>query len=335
VAPATPWLALPEEGARLERIAFGSCLGQREPQPIWKAVVEAAPQLFLMIGDNVYGDVSGPDMAELTQAYRDQLANPDFAAARVKLPFLATWDDHDYGANDAGGDFAYRTQSEALFRDFWQRPAEPGHASGLYTSRSFGPPGARVEIILLDTRSFRSRLREKTSAFPFVGSYEPDPDPARTMLGAEQWAWLEAELRKPADIRIVASSVQVLGEGHGFERWGNFPAERERLVRLIEETGARGVILVSGDRHIGALYGRKIAGGQTLVDLTSSSLNRSRKRVGDTRTPEVMSDFVAVDNFGLIEIEWEKAQVRLSLVDVQGARLADRSFAFSELGLSR
>ena len=40
----------------LSRILFGSCARQNNPQPIWDAIVAEKPDVFLMIGDNIYGD---------------------------------------------------------------------------------------------------------------------------------------------------------------------------------------------------------------------------------------------------------------------------------------
>ena len=107
---------------------------------------------------------------------------------------LSTWDDHDYGQNDAGGDFPYKDEAKALFLEFWQVPEDdPRHArAGVYCARIFGPEGRRVQVILLDTRSFRSPLRPTDQpGAPGKEEYLPDPDPAKTMLGRAQWAWLE------------------------------------------------------------------------------------------------------------------------------------------------
>ena len=61
------------------------------------------------------------------------------------------------------------------------------------------------------------------------------------MLGDAQWAWLAERLREPAALRLIVSSIQVLAEGHGWERWSNLPKERQRLFDLIRDTGARSV----------------------------------------------------------------------------------------------
>ncbi len=318
--PSPPWRTLPET-AVLQRIAFGSCLDQLKPQPIWKAVMAARPQLMLMLGDNVYGDDAGPDLSRLRAAYALQAVQPELAAARAEIPFLPIWDDHDYGLNDGGAEFDYRQSSSRLFHAFWQRPL-PGHPDGgIYYSRLFGPPGRRVQIVMLDTRSFRSPLRPRPPDFPYWGRYAPDPDPAKTMLGETQWAWLAAELRRPADLRLVVSSVQVLAEGHGFERWGNLPRERARLLDLIGRTESR-VVLLSGDRHSGAIYRTEAAGSHPLVEITSSSLNKSYGPSRDARLPPLVSRIYHPENFATIDIDWVSRRVVLTLRDVGGLGVA-------------
>ena len=329
VKPPTPWLTLAPAGT-LTRIGVGSCLDQRHPQPIWRAVLAARPQLFLMIGDNVYGDVKAPELAELKAAYHQQGRHPEFAKVRGALPFLAVWDDHDFGLNDGGRDFRYAGAAKALFHEFWQ--TRPEREVGVHSAEIFGPPGRRVQIILLDTRSFRSALKPKTSAFAHWGRYEPDPDPGKTVLGSEQWAWLESELGKPADIRLLASSIQVLAEGHGFERWGNLPAERDRLLGLIDRSRARGLVLLSGDRHSGALYRSKTPGGRLLVEMTTSSLNRSYGPSKDARVPPLVGEPYHPENFGLVDIDWSARTIQISLRAMDGGEVGRQSMTFADLG---
>jgi alkaline phosphatase D len=333
IAPTLPWRTLAET-TTLERIAFGSCLDQRWPQPIWQGVLGARPQLFLMIGDNVYGYVRSAELRELKEAYAEQADQAELAEARRAIPFLAIWDDHDYGLNDAGAAFTPKAESARLFHEFWQMRPEPRDGGGIYYSRIYGPAGKRVQIIMLDTRTFRSDLKPRGADFPYPGKYSPDDDPAKTMLGAAQWAWLEADLRQPAEIRLLVSSIQVLAEGHGQERWGNLPHERGRLLRLIAETQAKGVILLSGDRHFGAFYKSTTAHSYPLVELTSSSLNRPRGPSKDSRTPELISEIYHRENFGLITIDWTSAKVRLSLHSVAGEEVAAVPLSFDDLGLA-
>ncbi len=336
VAPQTPWLKL-DDNTVLTRIGFGSCLHQSHPQPIWEGVLrlEPRPQLFTMLGDAVYGDIRSPGAKELIQAYRDQAVRPELARARQAMPFLATWDDHDYGGNDKGATFSHKVTSAKLFHDFWQLQAQRPYGKGIYYSRTFGRNGRRVQIIMLDTRSFRSKLKSKPKKFGSWGGYEPSDDPEATILGSAQWEWLESELHEAADIRIIVSSVQMLGGGHGFERWGNFPDERQRLFQLISDTGATGAVVVSGDRHFGAFYMGKLDNGQVLPEMTTSSLNRSYGPSRDAPTPERLSDMYHQENFGLIDIDWRLRKVSLKLMGIDGELLDSLSIKFSDLRIDR
>jgi alkaline phosphatase D len=212
--------------APLSRIAFGSCADQAKPQPIWDAILAYRPELFIFTGDNVYGDFNTADATNLKRAYETAEAIAGYSKLRDRVAHLAVWDDHDYGVNDGGGDFPHKVVSKELFLKFWNVPAtDVRHTrEGIYDSRIIGPPGMRVQVILLDLRWFRSPLKiTDQRGAPGKERYLPDPDPAKTMLGPVQWAWLAAELRKPAEVRLIVSSTQVLAEGHGWERWGNMP----------------------------------------------------------------------------------------------------------------
>jgi alkaline phosphatase D len=137
------------------------------------------------------------------------------------------------------------------------------------------------------------------------------------MLGVAQWAWLRTQLRQPAQLRLIVSSVQVLAEGHGFERWGNLPAERARLFDLIAETGARGVVFLSGDRHVGALYHR--AGGSSdLYEITASGINMTWVANRDDG-PLRLGAVYGAENFGTIDIDWWASEVRLAVRSMNGA----------------
>lgn len=345
--PAAPFLSpelvrSPKLGTSvtLTHIAFGSCLNQARAFPIGEAIITSKPQLMLMIGDNVYGDSRTASLDELIGSYAALNVRPDWQRVRRAVPMLATWDDHDYGANDAGGDFPYKRASQKLFAQFWDLPLDHPvwMREGVYDSVIVGPEGKRVQIILLDTRSFRSPLKDTDERdAPGKQRYMPDPDPAKTMLGEAQWTWLEGELRKPAELRLLVSSIQVIAEGHGWERWGNFPHEQKRLYDLIARTGANGVVMLSGDRHQGALYKETKGVPYPLYEITSSSLNASFARTSkpDLKSASRISEMVAEVNFGLIDIDWATGEVELSLRGEKGEKVAGVTFRLSELDATR
>lgn len=167
--------------------------------------------------------------------------------------------------------------------------------------------------------------------------YLPDPDPAKTMLGEAQWAWLEEELKKPADLRLLVSSVQVIADGHGWEAWKMLPSERARLYALIDETNANGVIMLSGDRHSAALYRKSGVSDYPLFEATSSSLNLPASRwrePGETYMepgPNRLGDMIYDANYGVLEIDWTAGAVEVSIRGDDGSVLLREDVSFESL----
>lgn len=312
---AVPMMSAPLDVSRtLSRIVFASCAQQNEDQSMWDRVAAEKGDLVLYIGDNVYGDVRSNDAAlpELKAAYMRLAASEPFARVRAGAPMLTTWDDHDYGLNDAGGDYRYKEQSEKLFEYVWNVKDARSERPGVYHAWTIGEEGKRVQIIMLDTRFFRSPLKP-TDEQGARGKerWLPDPDPSKTMLGEAQWAWLAAELQKPADLRLLVSSIQVMAEGHGWEAWREFPLEREKLYDVIDASGAKDVMILSGDRHSAALYERKDVVDYPLFEATSSSINlpaaKWRAESGETyveEDPNRLGAMVYDANYGVIDIDW-------------------------------
>ncbi|WAC73582.1 alkaline phosphatase D family protein [Roseateles sp. SL47] len=330
------------------RIAFGSCARQTKPQPIWQAIGAAQPDLFIFLGDNLYADAR--DEATLRQRYAEFMAVEPLQAFRRQTPHIAIWDDHDYGDDDEGGDYPLKRLSQQLFCDAWQEPADSPRRrqAGVYASYRYEVAGRRVQVILPDLRFNRSALttdpklkssygamvlRAKLSGQPMTGWYVPDPSPTATMLGEAQWQWLEACLREPADVRLIGSSVQFAAEGSGWECWANFPHERERLTRLIQETGAEGVVFISGDMHYAEMSRLEVPGAYPLWDATSSGLTE----VWNIPTPNRnrRSEVIAACNFGLLDIEasGDDTLLRFSLCDAQGVPKVTQTVAVSTLRL--
>ena len=321
----------------LTRIAFGSCAEQADQQPIWDAILAYKPELFIFAGDNVYGDFSTADAGPLRKAYARADAIAGYNKLRDSVSHLAVWDDHDYGLNDGGGDFPHKAVSKDLFLDFWKVPASDVRRTreGIYDSHIIGPPGMRVQVILLDMRWFRSPLKiTDQRGAPGKERYLPDPDPAKTMLGGTQWAWLAAELRKPAELRLLVSSIQVLAEGHGWERWGNFPLERQKLFDTIRDSRAKGVVLLSGDRHIGALYREAPADMPPLYEATSSGINKAYSAAKEPG-PNRLGALYAAPNFGVVDIDWWARKITLALRDEAGTPQRSVDITFDDLQLAK
>lgn len=328
----------------ITRIAVTSCAREDEPMPLYEDVLAARPDVVLMVGDNVYGSWTpeDPQLSDLRSAYFQLARRREFRALAEQVPIVPVWDDHDYGTNDGGGDFAYKDLAQAMFNRFWNIPADSPQQSrpGIYRSHMLGPPGQRVQLVVLDTRYFRDPLvPSPRRGDPGMERYVPHPpDATADILGPAQWSWLEQVLREPADLRIIVSSIQVVADGHGWERWGNFPAARARLYRLIAETGAKGVLFASGDRHVGSI--NRIAEGVAypLVDVTGSGINVSNWRPREP-VEHVEGGLLRIGpayrppNFGQFEIDWPGRQLRASIMGAGSVEAVGLSVGFAELGV--
>ena len=325
-------LPSPAVNPLISRLALGSCMKQDRPVPILRTVMDWEPELFIWLGDNIYGDTH--DMNLLEARYQQLAAKPLFAALRAKTPMVATWDDHDYGLNDAGSDYTKKEESKEIFLRFWNEPerSERRQRPGIHTSYTFTDPTLKksLQVIMLDTRTFRTPLTKNTTS-SYKNDYRPDSSPTNTFLGADQWNWLKSRLQEPADLRLIGTSIQFGHEYNGWESWTNFPTEIEKMVDLIKETKANGVVFLSGDVHWGELSVLKAPGCYPLHDLTASGINEewdilepNRNRVGQACMDH---------HFGFIEINWQDADpsVALHIKDVTGRARVKQNVRLSHL----
>ncbi len=330
----------PPTNRTLTRIAFGSCAYQEVEQPIWSAILAYKPELFLFGGDNVYADVQDGKLvtdekllpASIAAAYARAATIPGMKALRESVPHLAAWDDHDYGRNDGGAEFALKGEAKRQFVDFWQLPANDPRRTrdGLYDAYVIGPPGQRVQVILLDLRWFRSALKPTDQRAKGKEVWVPDDDPSKTMLGPEQWAWLDAQLKKPAELRLVVSSIQVLADGHGWEKWANLPRERQKLFDTITVARADRVVFLSGDRHLGAMYRESAGTPYPLHEMTSSGLTQYFSAAAEDGSNRIGAVFGAV-NFGTVDIDWWSGTVALSIRSMNGEVVRRQTIEFAAM----
>ena len=272
------------------------CNDQRLPTPAWTALQQENLDTFFFLGDNVYGDVPSGELENLKNSYNvfDKVI-PTWLKQTEKL---VIWDDHDYGLNDGGGSYENKIGAQKLFNDFWKIPSDDLRQSrkGVYFSTEKIIGDKSVLIIGLDTRYFRSDLNKVN------GSYIVNDSPDATILGNEQWKWLKEELKKPHDILILATSIQLLATEHRFEKWSNFPNERAQIISLLNQLDSR-VLIISGDRHRGGIYKQG-----DLVEITSSSLNRGLPPIPETDTL-LLGKTHTIHNYGIIEFSDSKLEL--------------------------
>jgi len=337
------------DAAVLTRIAFGCCANQSKEQPIWDAILATQPDLFLFMGDNIYGDTR--DITYLREQYAKLAAKPGFQRLRATTPVMSIWDDHDYGENDAGADYPVKELSRQTFLEFWQEPQRSPRWSrnGVYSSRVFGPPGYRVQIIMPDLRYNRTPLTlhdlgaskyeeweaaKRAAGVAIPGPYARCAEHAASMLGETQWQWLERQFEVPAQIRIIASSLQVLADFPGWEAWINYACDHQRLIDLIRRKNASGVLFVSGDTHYAELSKLDVNVPYPLWDLTSSGLTE----VWDSNVPNAnrVGSIVREENFGCIEIDWTAHDpiIALKACDRYGVERISHALRLSQLSVA-
>ena len=297
----------------LEVIAFGSCNRDELPQPVWPAVTAGAPDLWIWGGDNIYADWYQPadkkvkyqiNRAWLTQRYAAQFNRPDYAAFRKEFPILGTWDDHDYGRNNAVGNYALKEASRDLALSFLEVPlSDPRWTrAGLYGSYDFGPVGQRTRVILLDNRYFATSPKAEKA----------------TLLGDAQKAWLAKQLSESdAELHLIVTGSQFISDQHRWDSWGKYPHERRWLLNLIKEH-KRKVIFISGDRHIHEISVlRDEALLNPIVDITSSGLTHSWEDFPGEENPYRVGEVFTGLGYGLIKIDWsgKRPSVQLEIRD--------------------
>lgn len=320
----------------LQHVVFGSCLNVTD-HPMLNRTLTLPMDLFLFMGDNIYADTT--DMAVMRAKYQALGQSTFFQGLRPKAPILATWDDHDMGLNDGGADYTMRPEAQKEFWDWLNEPAgsKLRKQEGVYQSRIYGPEGKRTQVIMLDTRYFRSPLKRVPKDHGTAGgSAIPTDDTSTTMLGSAQWAWLEGVLRQPAELRLIVSSIQFAAEACGSESWANFPHEQKRLMELIRSTKAQGALFLSGDRHWCEMSCLKEGAPYPLYDLTASSMTQIHQR--GTPTPNknrLIPQTYHQPNVGTLDIDWASPEVPLTLriLDVDGVSKIEHRLQLKDLSI--
>lgn len=282
-------------------ITFGSCNKLNMPQTMWQYVNANNPQLWIWLGDIIYADTS--DMKALAAHYKKLKTLPEYKKLRSKAQIIGVYDDHDYGINDGCKDYTMKKGAKKCLMDFLDVPMNSPlrRREGAYSSYTFGKGPQKIKVIVLDTRYFRDPLvKDPSKQRRYIPNMEGD------MLGDAQWKWLEQELRNStANLNILCSSVQVIADDHGHEKWGNFPNQRKKLLSLISNTKPKNLLILSGDRHQAEVSKLQLDGlPYPLYDFTSSGLTHLRSGTEEGNRYRV-GDLILKKNFGMLKITWD------------------------------
>ena len=319
-------------------IAFGSCGNQDKPQPMLDIAAALNPDAFVYLGDNIYGD--SRTMDTLRAKYNRLGSRAEFQNLKKTTDLYAVWDDHDYGENDAGRHYPFRAESKEIFMDFWEVPEDSDRRKheGIYGVEYLQNKNLNVQLILLDNRTFRDDLihREKTDTINgHKNDYIPNNSPDSTLLGKEQWTWLESVLGDPADVRIIASSNQFSHEYNGWESWTNVPHEQQKMIDLIAKTKANGVIFISGDVHWGEISKLDVKTGYPIYDVTSSGITETWDVIEGNKNR--IGQVIPQNNIGniLIHKTGDEVDIELSLIDSTANRVVYHKVSKDDLLLNQ
>ncbi len=255
---------------RPARVIAASCLYDlylNESKGMWKALLDAKPDLLLLIGDNVYAEITNGrfpsplDESALWTRYSETFQVLDFYKSPVLVPTLVTWDDHDYGMKDGSLENPHKLDSKKVLEAFFAQSPSPvfsEFAKGPGVSSKFDAFGYR--FLLLDNRSFRT---------PKGTAAETE-----THFGSEQETWIRRNVSDSANPVWLISGDQWFGAYHRFESYeGRHPESFKRFFRSLRDSTAT-LMFMSGDRHMSEVnrIESSLLGYETF-EFTSSALH--------------------------------------------------------------
>lgn len=299
-----------------QTIAFGSCHKVNDPNSdiILTSIANENPDAFIWLGDMVYGKDGDPD--HLSKQFKILKSKSSYQNLLNNTVVYGTWDDHDYGLNNAGREYRFKDRSRVDLFTFLNIPDNsPAYKrSGAYQSYDLS---ANIKLILLDNRYFKSEYASK----PYNAPYPPDYK--GTLLGEQQWVWLENILKNSsANVHIIASGIQFLSPNHRFEKWLNYPNEFKRFVGLLQTYSVKNPIVISGDRHMSELS-KKDIGYTNLYDITSSGMTEALSKNLFESNPYRLGKAIGVNNYALLSIDWENKKLKLSFHNIYGDLLTE------------
>ena len=245
-------------------------------------MIEQGVEAVLQVGDYIYEKSfgNGPDVRSFgapdpltLNDYRARHAlyrtDADLAAAHAAMPFIVAFDDHevenDY-VGEHGGVTADRTAFlrrraaawQAYFEHMPLRPSALLGDGGLQLYRRFRW-GRLVTVHMLDTRQHRSiqPCSDTKRGGQVVQGCAAVNDPAATVLGARQEAWLDAGLvRETAGWSLIAQQTLfarlALPQGSDArysDLWDGYEGARLRALASLTRPTVRNAVVLGGDVH--------------------------------------------------------------------------------------
>jgi alkaline phosphatase D len=281
VSPVGRTRTFPRPGDSPERlrVATASCQNYRHGYyHAHRFMADEDVDLVAFLGDYIYEsgvtggvrDHDGPRPTTL-EGFRNRYglykSDRDLQAAHHAFPWVLTWDDHEVVNNYADVEIRGASSVEearavraAAYQAYYEHmplripsPDEPADMQ-IYRRLQFGD---LVNLIVLDGRQYRT----EQGCDGEIGPSCPELfEPERTMLGAEQRAWLEASLRSSQTTwngllqQTVFGSLNLGGGVANPDQWDGYAHERQRLLSLFAEAQVNNVVVHTGDIHTGIFF---------------------------------------------------------------------------------
>ncbi|WP_420030264.1 alkaline phosphatase D family protein [Rhodococcus maanshanensis] len=300
VSPVGRTRTAPADDADLERLRFGVVSCSNWEAGYFGAYRHLAQRedldAILHLGDYIYeygrGEYGGRDgavrphepaheivsLADYRIRHAQYKTDPDLMNLHARLPFIATWDDHESADNsfDGGaenhnpateGDWATRKASSARAYLEWMPVRVTGSGTEVTLYRRFRF-GNLAEISMLDLRTYRDEPASSGAGWRKVDS------PDRTITGRAQMDWLtKGIVSSPTQWKVVGNPVMIApclfppldtkttaaltdmvglpdaGVPYNTDQWDGYSADRRRLFDSITTAGVDNTVFLTGDIH--------------------------------------------------------------------------------------
>lgn len=284
---------------------------------IFQTMAKENANMMIWLGDNTYTrEVDYSSTWGMNYRYSHTRALPQMQAFLAKMSHVATWDDHDYGPNNANKAFKFREFSKTLFDNYWGNPSSGQHNQGIYTQVSYSD----CDFFLCDDRYFRDDDYMKDS----IGG---KPNPNKEMLGKAQMEWLKNSLiTSNATFKFICIGSQALNTVTPFDAFYHYPIEFFELQDFIKDNKIKGVIFMSGDCHHSKINKYNRVGAYPLYDIVSSSLTSGTYKPNEKdRSITVPNTVVDTQNFARVTVSGEKKnrEVKVEFILPDGTKAAE------------
>jgi len=334
--------------ARSFRFAYsGDSSAAAQPFHLLQHAVEDQPDFWFWAGDIMYADIPAGDLtisndlAGYRARYAQNTADSYLQSLLASSPVWVQWDDHEVANDYDGGDLepgiTSQRQAEAYQAFFECLPIRSQNLAAdpwrIYRSFRYG---SLAEFFILDCRQYRSAdvAREGGGLDPwgfFLPTIEAQTirriqDPSRTMLGAEQLAWLKQALHQStATWKFILSSVTFTSLLiYPQDRWDGYDAERYDLLRFIDDHGITGVVILAADIHgnvynpdvthiLRCAYRRSFSPGFAVPEFISCPIatDTLRQELGEIAAAAVDQPADQVDDSALFGLAYDAVALRV------------------------